>query len=109
MHVHLLLLLYGTPHPQALKRTRTHTQPPAGPSGKASFAQNLLNSQASQDNTASPASQPLTQNPLSMTQPSQPLSQDLSQVRLYGYTCCGMTEQCSIFDILYLAIPYMSL
>ena len=58
-------------------------QPPPG-TGKASFAQNMLNSQASQpsQDSAQHASQPLTQNPLAMTQPSQPLSQsELSQVR----------------------------
>ena len=48
-----------------------------------SFAQNLMNSQASQDATQPMTnSQPLTQSQLSMTAPSQPLTQtDLSQVR----------------------------
>ena len=47
-----------------------------------SFAQNLMNSQASQDAMQPIAnSQPLTQSQLSMTAPSQPLTQtDLSQV-----------------------------
>lgn len=58
-------------------------------SGKGSFAQNFLNSQASQDHmgassqgpAAGPHSQPLTQNlSLSMTPASQPLSQELTQV-----------------------------
>ena len=50
-----------------------------------SFAQNLINSQASQDATQPMTnSQPLTQSQLSMTAPSQPLTQtDLSQV----YSC----------------------
>ena len=50
-----------------------------------SFAQNLMNSQTSQDATQPMTnSQPLTQSQLSMTAPSQPLVQiDLSQVVYY--------------------------
>ena len=57
-------------------------------SGKGSFVQNLMNSQASQEQLSSQhgsgaTSQPLTQNlSLSMTPASQPLSQELSQVTL---------------------------
>ena len=52
-----------------------------------SFAQNLMNSQASQDTTQPMTnSQPLTQSQLSMTAPSQPLTlSELSQVVLFWF------------------------
>ena len=81
MHIPLSMFVQPTPQ-QGYYRPQGGAMGGAGGEHSFLFHQSMMNSQASQDGTAS---QPLTQSQLSMSQPSQPLSQTELTQDLFTY------------------------